>query len=86
MKTIQKLLVPTDLSKNSRRGLLDACSLAMENKGVVTILHVANEFDAWELYTDETRSSRDHHETSLAIRSSSFRSQPRPQPFPGTAS
>ena len=53
MKTIQKLLVPTDLSENSRRGLLYACSLAMENKGVVTVLHVANEFDAWELYTDE---------------------------------
>lgn len=52
MKTIQKLLVPTDLSDNSRRGLLYACSLAMENKGVVTILHVANEF-AWELYTEE---------------------------------
>jgi nucleotide-binding universal stress UspA family protein len=53
MKTIQKLLVPTDLSENSRRGLLYACSLATENKGVVTILHVANEFDAWELYTEE---------------------------------
>jgi universal stress protein A len=53
MKNIQKLLVPTDLSENSRRGLLYACSLAAENKGVLTILHVANEFDAWELYSDE---------------------------------
>lgn len=53
MKRIQKLLVPTDLSDNSRRGLLYACSLATENKGVLTILHVANEFAAWELYCDE---------------------------------
>ena len=53
MKSIQKLLVPTDLSENSRRGLLYACSLAAENKGIVTILHVANELDAWELYSDE---------------------------------
>jgi universal stress protein A len=53
MKSIQKLLVPTDLSENSRRGLLYACSLAAENKGVLTILHVANEFDGWELYADE---------------------------------
>jgi nucleotide-binding universal stress UspA family protein len=53
MKSIQKLLVPTDLSANSRRGLLYACSLAAENNGIVTILHVANELDAWELYTDE---------------------------------
>ena len=53
MKQIKKLLVPTDLSENSRRGLLYACSLAAENKGALTILHVANEFAAWELYCDE---------------------------------
>jgi len=53
MKNIQKLLVPTDLSENSRRGLVYACSLAAESKGIVTILHIANEFDAWELYSDE---------------------------------
>jgi len=53
MKSIQKLLVTTDLSENSRRGSVYACSLAAENKGVLTILHVANEFDAWELYSDE---------------------------------
>jgi hypothetical protein len=45
--------VPTDLSENSRRGLLYACSLGAENKGDLTVLHVANEFNAWELYTDE---------------------------------
>ena len=53
MKSIQKILVPTDLSENSRRGLVYACSLAAESKGIVTILHIANEFDAWELYSDE---------------------------------
>ena len=38
MKSIQKILVPTDLSENSRRGLVYACSLAAENKGIVTDL------------------------------------------------
>ncbi len=53
MKRIEKILVPTDLSENSRRGLLYACSLAAEAHGALTILHVANEFAAWELYCDE---------------------------------
>ena len=53
MKRIQKLLVPTDLSENSRRGLLFAGSFAAENHGIVTILHVGDELDAWGLYTDE---------------------------------
>jgi universal stress protein A len=53
MKRIEKLLVPTDLSDNSRRGLLSACSLAAETKSALTILHVANEFVGWELYSDE---------------------------------
>jgi nucleotide-binding universal stress UspA family protein len=53
MNRIDKLLVPTDLSDNSRRGLLYACSLAAENRTAVTIVHVANEFAAWELYSDE---------------------------------
>ncbi len=53
MKRIQKLLVPTDLSEDSRRGLVYACSLAEENKGSLTVLYVTNEFEAWELYTDE---------------------------------
>ena len=85
MKSIQKLLVPTDLSENSRRGLVYACSLAAENKGVVTILHVANEFDAWELYSDEF-SFLEPIQASLAIGSSPFRSYPRSQSFPRTAS
>ncbi len=53
MKRIETVLVPTDLSENSRHGLLYACSLAAENNGVLTVLHVANEFAAWELYSDE---------------------------------
>lgn len=53
MKRIQRLLVPTDLSDNSRRGLLYAYSLAAENQGVLTILHVANDLAAWEFYSDE---------------------------------
>jgi nucleotide-binding universal stress UspA family protein len=53
MRTIERVLVPTDLSENSRRGFLYACSLAAENKGTLTVLHVANEFEAWELYSDE---------------------------------
>ena len=53
MKRIEKILVPTDLSENSRRGLLYACSLAAEAHGALTILHIANEFAAWELYCDE---------------------------------
>ena len=53
MKKIQKLLVPTDLSENSRRGLVYACSLVEENHGIVTVLHVADEFEAWEFCSDE---------------------------------
>jgi hypothetical protein len=48
-----KLLVPIDLSENSRRGCFTQCSLGAENKGDLTVLHVANEFDAWEIYSDE---------------------------------
>lgn len=53
MKRFEKILVPTDLSDNSRRGLLYACSMASENHASLTVLHVANEFEAWELYSDE---------------------------------
>jgi nucleotide-binding universal stress UspA family protein len=53
MKQIERLLVPSDLSENSRRGLLYASSLAAENRCSLTVLHVANEFEAWELYSDE---------------------------------
>ena len=53
MKCFEKILVPTDLSENSRRGLHYACSLAADSRTSLLLLHVANEFDAWELYSDE---------------------------------
>jgi nucleotide-binding universal stress UspA family protein len=53
MKRFEKILVPTDLSENSRRGLHYACSLAADNRAALIVLHVANEFQAWELYSDE---------------------------------
>src|SRR5919109_2844669 len=53
MKRFEKILVPTDLSENSRRGLHYACSLAADNRAALIVLHVANEFQAWELYCDE---------------------------------
>jgi nucleotide-binding universal stress UspA family protein len=53
MKQIKRILVPTDLSEHSRNGLRYACSLAADNKGILTILHVAAEIEAWQLYFDE---------------------------------
>ena len=53
MKQIQRILVPTDLSEHSRRGLTYACSLATENKANLVVLHVANAFELWQLYADE---------------------------------
>jgi nucleotide-binding universal stress UspA family protein len=53
MKRIEKFLVPTDLSDNSRRGLLYACALAAENHAAVTVVHVAKEFAPWECYSNE---------------------------------
>lgn len=53
MKRFQKILVPTDLSDQSRRGLRYACSLASEESAALVVLHVANEFAAWELMNDD---------------------------------
>ena len=53
MRGIKKVLVPTDLSENSRRGVRYAFSLAAENEAELLVLHVAREFQAWELYPDE---------------------------------
>jgi universal stress protein A len=50
---ITRILVPTDLSERSRGGLRYACSLAADNKGTLSILHVANALEAWEFYSDE---------------------------------
>ena len=53
MKDLKTILVATDLSDTSRGGLLYACSLAAEEKGSLVVLHVANEFAAWEYYSEE---------------------------------
>jgi len=53
MKQVKKILVPTDLSEQSRRGLCYACSLAAEAKAGLVVLHVASEFKAWELFSDD---------------------------------
>ncbi len=53
MKNLKKVLVATDLSDTSRRGLLYACSLAAEEKASLLVLHVANELAAWEYYSEE---------------------------------
>jgi nucleotide-binding universal stress UspA family protein len=53
MKHLNKILLATDLSDLSRRGLRYACSLAADERSALTVLHVANEFAAWEYYSDE---------------------------------
>jgi nucleotide-binding universal stress UspA family protein len=52
MKALEKIIVPTDLSEGSRRAIEYAAWLAAENNGQLTIMHVANEFSAWELHDD----------------------------------
>jgi universal stress protein A len=53
MKQVKKILVPTDLSDQSRRGFCYACSLATEESADLVVLHIANEFKAWELFSDD---------------------------------
>jgi nucleotide-binding universal stress UspA family protein len=53
MKRLNTILVPTDLSDNSRRALNYGCWLAAEEKAAIIILHVADELNAWELYCDD---------------------------------
>jgi universal stress protein A len=53
MTRFERILMPTDLSENSRRGLRFASSLAVDNQAALIILHIANEFQAWELSCDE---------------------------------
>ncbi len=48
-----KIIAPTDFSRNSRVGLRLALSLAAENGAELIILHVASEFKAWQI-PDET--------------------------------
>lgn len=51
MKPLEKIIVPTDLSEGSRRAIEYAAWLAAENQGQVLIMHVANEFAAWDFTT-----------------------------------
>lgn len=53
MKRLERILVATDLSENSRNGFLYACSLATDNNATLTLVHVANQFEAWKLYSDD---------------------------------
>ena len=52
MKSLNKILVPTDLSEHSRRALSYGCRLAAEDKAALVVLHVANELNTWELSTE----------------------------------
>ena len=53
MKRLHRILVPTDLSENSRRALSYSCWLAAEESAALTVLHVAKNLDAWEFCPDE---------------------------------
>src|SRR3989338_380547 len=52
MTQLKKILIPTDLSGRSHRGLTYAFHMA-EGETEFIVLHVANEFQAWEPYSDE---------------------------------
>ena len=52
MKSLNKILVPTDLSEHSRRALSYGYRLAAEDKAALVVMHVANELNAWELSTE----------------------------------
>jgi len=53
MMRLKNILLPTDLSQRSKRSLRYALSLATEYCATVTVVHVANELNSWELYCDE---------------------------------
>lgn len=53
MKRLSKILVPTDLSENSRRAIRYGSSLAAEEKAALVILHVTNELNPWEINCEE---------------------------------
>lgn len=50
---LKNILLPTDLSQRAKPALHYALSLATEYKATITVIHVANELDSWELYGDE---------------------------------
>lgn len=53
MKRLDTILVPTDLSEHSRRALSYGCWLAGEENAALIALHVANEFTAWEYFSED---------------------------------
>jgi nucleotide-binding universal stress UspA family protein len=53
MKRLQRILAPVDMTEPSRTGLKLAMALAAENGADLLALHVANEFQAWQML-DET--------------------------------
>jgi nucleotide-binding universal stress UspA family protein len=53
MKRLQRILAPVDMTEASRPGLKLAIALAAENGADLLALHVANEFQAWQML-DET--------------------------------
>ncbi|HEY1268374.1 MAG TPA: universal stress protein [Candidatus Binatia bacterium] len=53
MKRLQRILAPVDMTEPSRSGLKLAMALAVENGADLLALHVANEFQAWQML-DET--------------------------------
>ena len=54
MVRIKKILVPTDLSENSRVGLKFAFVLAVENRADLLILHLARELQVCTLFEEAT--------------------------------
>jgi nucleotide-binding universal stress UspA family protein len=53
MTSIKKILVATDLSETSRHGIVYSYGLAEEQKASLIVLHVANEVDAWEPFSED---------------------------------
>jgi len=53
MKALRTIIVPTDLTENSRRALSYGCWLAAEERAALAILHVANDLDAWNGYSED---------------------------------
>jgi len=52
MKRLEKIIVATDMSDHSRRAVEYAAALAMDDNAALVIMHVANEFVAWEFHDD----------------------------------
>lgn len=50
---VRKILLPTDLSENSRGGLAHALTIAKQGGAELIILHVAEGFRTWEPCSDE---------------------------------